>query len=109
MLNGTTPCEVVPTVAIRGEDEGTFVLVPQAAPGEAPLPEAPQRLTLRIFVDGMDTVFVRGEKLWIKQEQPKLPGANGGRGPTWVNARSPTLPTSNHRSETSGIDSASLV
>lgn len=92
LLNGKTPCEITNAPVIRGDDEGPFVLVPRSVPGMVPQPEPARRLTIRIFVDGKDTVFVRGDRLWLKHEADKLPGTDDGRGPTWVNggAWSPT-------------------
>ena len=85
LLNQKTVCKIVPTVAIVGNDEGNFTMVPKR-PGEQPPVRLTQgRLRVRIFVDGRDTVYVRGTKLWVVHHTHKIPGTDGGKGPTYVN------------------------
>jgi hypothetical protein len=85
LLDRATVCRIVPTVAIVGNDEGNFVMVPKR-PGEQPAVRPKQgRLRVRIFVDGKDTIYVRGTKLWVVHHAFEIPGTDGGKGPTYVN------------------------
>ena len=86
LLDRRTVCKFVPTFAIVGNDEGNFILVPRRPDKQPPVQMTQRKLTVRIFVDGRDSVYVRGNKLWVVHHTNKIPGTDGGKGPTYVNS-----------------------
>ncbi|MCP3861422.1 MAG: hypothetical protein GY704_17365, partial [Phycisphaeraceae bacterium] len=88
LINGKMPCDIETTTVIRGEHtKGRFVLVPKAEASKPPTVKRTPRLTIRIFVDGSDTIYARGDRLWLIHESALRPGTQGGAGPTYVNGK----------------------